>query len=260
MTISERREKILSLINNSNGSIKTFQLASKLNVTNETIRKDLIYLDEQNLIKKFHGGAKPIAEFTERSLDIRLEEDLDYKRAIAKEALNYVLDISVIFIDAGSTACEFAKLLVEKIKLSKKSSQLAVVTNSFAVANVLNGKVQTLFFIGGEVSNITQATSGFWSINELKSIRIDTAFLGSSGFFSHNGPTTKIGADSSFKRELIKYSSKKIVMADYTKFSTTAIMQYADWSDIDILITDCNVEEKQYKKIEHYTKVVKVGL
>lgn len=260
MLTKERREKILSLINNSVDSIKTSELASQLNVTTETIRKDLIYLDNRKLIKKFHGGAKPVAEFVERSLGLRLGESMVYKRAIAKTALEQIADCSVVFIDAGSTTSELANFLVEQSQYNNVICQRAFVTNSFSVANILSGHVRTLFFVGGEVSNITQSTSGLWALGELDSITIDLAFLGSSGFYSHHGPCTKISNDALFKATVIKNSSRKIVLADHTKFTTNAIMQYAKWSEIDLLITDSGVTFEQKESLQDSVDIISVNV
>ena len=256
MIPKERRKKILSIINNSVDSIKTSELASKLNVTTETIRKDLVYLDNKKLIKKFHGGAKPVAEFEERSLGLRLGESTAYKQAIAEAALEQIANCSVVFIDAGSTTSELANLLVEQSQYSNRFSQLAFVTNSFSVANILNGYVRTLFFLGGEVSNITQSTSGLWASNELDSIAMDLAFLGSSGFCSHQGPCTKLSTDALFKATVIKNSSRKIVLADHTKFTTNAIMEYAKWSEINLLITDSGITSEQKENLQSNVEII----
>lgn len=254
MIIKERREKILSIVNNANGSIKTSELASQLNVTSETIRKDLIYLDQKNLIKKFHGGAKPVVEFKERSLGLRLKDGTLYKRAIAQEALKHLTDCSVVFIDAGSTTTELAALLVSQSH--RALTEKAFITNSFPVANILNGHVKTLFFLGGEVCAVTQSTGGFWAQNEFDSITIDLAFLGSSGFCSRQGPCTMTSPDAIFKSNVIKHSTRKILLVDHTKFTTNALMQYAKWSEIDALITDDHVTDEQKNHLQNQIDVI----
>lgn len=256
MSTQKRRNKILNLINDSESSLRTSELAEQFDVTTETIRRDLIYLDEQHLIEKIHGGARPISEFVESSLGFRLKESVSAKKEIAKSALKQLDNCSVIFIDAGSTTNEFASLLSKCLEEREILNQLAIVTNSFPVANALMENADTLFFIGGEVSQITQATSGIWALNELYSIKIDIAFLGTSGFFSHNGPCTKLGSDATFKSQVIKNSSKSIVLADHTKFSTNAIMQYASWEEIDMIITDSGVNSNDLKALRKNVKII----
>lgn len=116
-----------------------------------------------------------------------------------------------------------------------------IITNSFSVVQALQHTGNTIYFVGGEVNAITQSTSGLWANNELSSLRIDIAFLGTSGFQSHTGPCTKIFSDAQFKKDVVKNSNKIIVLADHTKFSSNAIMQFAEWTDVDLLISDNNV-------------------
>ena len=63
MTATERRQEILNTIS-TEGSVRASDLAERLNVTTETIRKDLIFLNNKRLLKKGHGGAQAINEFT----------------------------------------------------------------------------------------------------------------------------------------------------------------------------------------------------
>lgn len=255
MTTEERRNEILSIINNSIDSIKTTELASLLDVTTETIRKDLIFLENRRLIKKFHGGAKPVAEFVERSLGLRQNENTNCKIAIAKAALEQIAGSSVIYIDAGSTTCELAKLLAVG-SIQQANLQRAIVTNSFTVANELTGSIHTRFFLGGDISDVTQSTGGLWAINALNSIKIDVAFLGSSGFYSHHGPGTKISGDALLKSEVTKNANKIVILADHTKFTSNAIMQFAEWSQIDLLITDSKVEQEHLEEIRKSVNVI----
>lgn len=248
MTASERRQEILNLINKE-GSLRASDLAERMGVTSETIRKDLIYLNNKKLLKKCHGSAHAINEFIERSVDLRTKENTAAKRAIAKKAIEQIADSMVIFIDAGSTMVELAKLL-------GLLPQLAIITNSFSVVEILQNTGNTIYFIGGEVSNVTQATNGFWAANELRSIRIDIAFLGTSGFQSHTGPCTKYFSDTQLKKEVINNSNKTIVLADHTKFVSNAIIQYADWIDIDLLITDKNVKEEHLKALSEDVDII----
>ena len=108
----------------------------------------------------------------------------------------------------------------------QQRSGLAVITNNLSVIPALLASENAVYFLGGEVSAVTQSTSGIWASNALQSIKIDIAFLGSSGFQSHTGPCTKLFSDARLKREGIGSASRTIVLADHSKFSTNAIMQY----------------------------------
>ena len=241
MTATERRQEILNTIS-TEGSVRASDLAERLNVTTETIRKDLIFLNNKHLLKKGHGGAQAINEFTERSLDVRAQENALAKRAIANCAIKQIDDGSVVFVDAGSPMVE-----------------LAIITNNLSVIPALLESGNAIYFLGGEVSSVTQATGGIWAANALKSIKIDVAFLGSSGFQSHSGPCTKMFSDAQLKRDVITSANKSVVLADHTKFSTNAIMQYADWSDVDVFITDAGASSDEIATLERCVEVLVAG-
>ena len=248
MNVNDRRQAILEIINKE-GQVRAVELASRLNVTGETIRKDLIYLSDKNLLRKNHGSAQAISEFIERSVDARAQENAMFKREIARTALDQLNNCSVIFIDSGSTLMEMAKLL-------SKRPDLAIITNSFSILQTLMDSENTIYFIGGEVASVTQSTSGFWAASELQSIRIDIAFLGTSGFQSHSGPCTKTFPDAQLKKEVLRNSNRIVVLADHTKFSTNAIVQFAEWKDIDLLITDNRVTQEQIATLEDAVDIV----
>ena len=252
MTVMERRQEILALINKE-GNMRASELAEYFHVTTETIRKDLIYLNNKHLLKKGHGSAHPLNEASEYSIDQRLQENTAIKKAIARKALEYISECSVIFIDAGSTLMELAKIVPPQ-------PQLIIISNSFSVVQALQNTGNTIYFIGGEVNPITQSTSGFWANNELSSIRNDIAFLGTSGFQSHTGPCTKIFSDAQFKKDVVKNSNKIIVLADHTKFSSNAIMQFADWTDVDLLISDSNVTPELSASLKDEVELVLVNV
>lgn len=248
MIASERRNKIMQLIN-AHGSIRAADLARSMGVSTETIRKDLVLLNDKGLLHKRFGGAIAVNEFVEQPVDARSMENQDAKNRTAMRALDFIEGNNVVFIDSGSTLMCFAQVF-------PKDRNLAVVTNSFKAVESLINTSNSLFFVGGEVSAITMATSGFWGSYALNSLKIDIAFLGSSGFQSHNGPCSKAFSDIQFKMEVIKNSRRAVVLADSSKFSSNAIAQYADWSEIDMLITNEDAPRDHLDAIAAQTEVV----
>ncbi|WP_019552759.1 DeoR/GlpR family DNA-binding transcription regulator [Propionispira raffinosivorans] len=227
---AERRNNIAELII-SNGSIKVGEVAKKFDVSTETIRKDLIYLDKIGVIKKSRGGALSSLEIIEKPLEYRNTENFDLKNAIANKALSFVKNNSVIFIDAGSTTLCLAKLLYLK-------KGLTIITNSFSAANVLSNSQNIIHMSGGQLNNTTMALEGFGATNFLSKIKVDIAFLGSSGFKEHNGPTSIDFSDANVKQTMIDNSKLAVVLADSNKSRSTALVEYTSWKNIDYLVTD----------------------
>ena len=237
----ERRNKLAQMINDR-GSIRIGDIADHFGVTKETIRKDLIYLDQKKLICKTHGGAVSLSESSERPIQMRTTENADKKERIAQKALEYLEGVRVLLLDSGSTILMVAKQL-------PIYEPITVVTNSFSVAMVLAEKEMSFNLVGGEFSPITMATSGMVATQTLNLIKADLVLLGSSGFQSSSGPSAKAFCDAQIKQDMIRNSRTKIVLADSSKFVTNAFVQFATWTDIDLLITDRDAPIEMLKEL-----------
>lgn len=249
---AERRNKIAELII-SNGSIKVGELAKTFDVSTETIRKDLIFLDKQGIIKKSHGGALSSLEIIEKPLEDRNTENYETKLAIANEALNFIQDNSVIFIDAGSTTLCLAKLLYLK-------KGLTIITNSISALNILSNSKNTVYLSGGQFNNTTMALEGFGATTFLNKIKVDVAFLGSSGFKEHSGPTSIDFSDAEIKCIMVKNSKKTIVLADSKKSRSSAMVEYSSWKNIDFLITDELIQPQLKEIISQHTNILTIRI
>ncbi len=249
---AERRNKIAELII-SNGSIKVGELAKTFDVSTETIRKDLIYLDKKGIIKKSHGGALSSLEIIEKPLEDRNTENYEAKLAIAHKALSFIKDNSVIFIDAGSTTLCLAKLLYLK-------KGLTIITNSLSALNVLANSKNAVHMSGGQLNNTTMALEGFGATNFLSKIKVDIAFLGSSGFKEHEGPTSIDFSDAEVKRVMIRNSKQNFVLADSKKTRSTAMVEYASWKSINYLITDEGADTELIDSLRNDVSIIIVPL
>lgn len=252
MLTAERRNKIAECII-ANGSIKAGELAQMFSVTTETIRKDLIYLDQMGIVKKSHGGAQSTLEVMERPLETRNMEGFEMKNAIAERALEFIGEKAVVFIDAGSTNAYLAKLLYLR-------KDLTVFTTSLSVASALANSQNKVYMSGGLINPITMSLEGLGATRFLSGIKVDTAFLGSSGFQGHNGPTSIDFTDADVKRSIIGNANLKIVLAHSAKAKSTAMLSYAAWRDIDYLVTDDGLETDDEKMLGKAVKIIKVAV
>lgn len=244
----ERRERIAQLVNDK-GSIRISDLAKHFNVSKETVRKDLIYLDQERLICKKHGGAISVRENGERPLQMRVSENFEKKARIAQKALEYVEKNETVLLDSGSTILALTHLFSDEMKNT-------FVTNSLSAAVELAEKEIDFCLIGGEFSCITMSTNGLLATQALHMIKVDTAFLGTSGFRYCKGPSAKTLYDAQVKQDIMNNSQRKIVLADSSKFLASAFVQYAPWTDIDLLITDDDAPEDMLKEMRKKVEVV----
>jgi len=240
-TIGERRNAIAKIVLQE-GSTKIKELASMFHVTTETIRKDLQYLEEKGVLKRNHGGALSSDELVNTissrlPVSSRLKENIDNKNKIAEKALEFLPKNGHIFLDPGSTVFCLARLL-------KLHSGLTIFTNALNVANLLSDSDNTIHVAGGMLIDQTSSLNGLWTVNCLESVRIDVAFLGTSGVLNHNGPTSELFEDSVNKMSLLKSCQKTVLLMDSSKFLSSSTVSYATWSQIDYIITDDSVPIK----------------
>jgi DeoR/GlpR family transcriptional regulator of sugar metabolism len=236
MTLDRRNKLVQILV--SEGSVKVGKLAEMFDVSTETIRKDLIYLENEGIAKKGHGGAISSGELMERPLSIRFQENDEIKTKIAQAALELIPEKGVVILDTGSTTYSIAKLLT-------LSHGLTVITNSAPIPPILANTDNTVYALGGELRGTSISLVGMWTINALREIQADICFLGTDGFFERNGPSTSAYAEAEVKKAMIRSSRKVAVVCDSRKFRVSAMIQFCSWTEVDYLITDKGAEAEK---------------
>ncbi|MCI8586575.1 MAG: DeoR/GlpR transcriptional regulator [Lachnospiraceae bacterium] len=99
---------------------------------------------------------------------------------------------------------------------------------------------------------------GAQTISFLKCIKVDVAILGSSGFDRHEGPSSNTFDDSQIKQVVIKNAQSSIVVADSRKATYSSFTQYANWKEIDHLITDDGISPELVQRLSEFTDVILV--
>lgn len=251
---AERHNEILKLLDQQ-GSIKIGELSKLFQVSKETIRKDLLYLDEIGKLKKSHGGAISIKDTSNLQKTLSIEDRIDVnsgiKNQLATAAFELLPKQGVIFLDAGTTTQCLAYLL-------KNTSGYTIITNSLNSAAALSGTSNVVLFVGGQINYTTMSTEGFQALNLLNNLKADIAFLGSNGFDQHEGPASSELSDSSIKKQIIRNAKINVVVTDSSKASYTSLTQYASWSDIDYVVTDHNLPKEYEEMISSVSNLVLV--
>ncbi|MFA7125801.1 MAG: DeoR/GlpR family DNA-binding transcription regulator, partial [Sphaerochaetaceae bacterium] len=130
MMVHERRSQIVEMLKHER-TLKVNSLVSEFNVSIETIRRDLEYLEENGFLKRVYGGAVRQGAFSdEPSYDTREVKNLEAKKAIAIEAAKLIENGDTVFFDIGTTCLEVAKLLSDK-------KDLIILTISLMIAKEL---------------------------------------------------------------------------------------------------------------------------
>lgn len=226
-----RRERILLAIS-GNESVRIPDLARELNVSTETIRRDLDYLHSKGLVRRHFGGAIVNPVGVEPSWSERLSTLPDRKEAIGRTAAGLISDGEVLMLGAGSTVFRFAKQLVTE------NRRLIVFTNSVAAGSCFpSGSRARVMLAPGEFNKNEGCTLGLETTSFLERFWVDTAVLSVSGL-SVAGGTEVIFGLAPVERTMIQRATRLILLVDHSKFGRRSLELVCSLDDVDILVTD----------------------
>jgi len=240
----ERHQQILVRAR-ADGRVDVTGLADELDVTPETIRRDLTALERHGLVRRVHGGAIPVERLGfEPGLADREGVLAGEKERIAKAALDEVPDSGAVIFDAGTTTVRLAEML-------PNDRELTVVTHALPVATLLASRPNiTLHLVGGTVRGRTLAAVGSWALAALADIHADVAFVGTNGLSVEHGLTTPDLAEAAVKRALVAGARRTVVLADHTKLGRVDFAHVAPLSEVDTVITDSGAAPELVEEIE----------
>lgn len=227
---SRRRNEILAILADE-PTMRVKALAGRLDVTTETIRRDLEELAEQDLISRTYGGAmlrtdnEPVLSKRERHL-------VKEREAIARRANLELAKGKTFFMGSGATTAILAKRLAFELR------GVTVIAHSFAVATALaqNPTIRTIM-VPGEYNSAEGAMHGAQAIRFLQDYTADWAILGASAL-SPDGPSDALIEAADVYATMLRQSSRSMIVADHSKFDRMSTARYADWSQVDRLVTD----------------------
>ncbi|MFJ1759424.1 DeoR/GlpR family DNA-binding transcription regulator [Amycolatopsis sp. NPDC088138] len=236
MYAEERHQAILDMAR-TNGRVDVATLATRFEITTETVRRDLTALERRGVLRRVHGGAIPVdAGVPDFALPHRDPAMAVEKRRIARAALDLVPDEGAILLDAGSTVGELADIL-------PVDRELTVVTNAVTIALALSGRGKvTVMLVGGRVKGRTLAAVDNWALRALGDTYVDVAFMATDGISVARGLTTPDSSEAMVKRAAIAAARRTVVLADHSKVGNDHFARFGDVEDVDTLITDDRVD------------------
>lgn len=248
MTTYERQQTILALLAKAI-SLKVTELASRLGVSEGTIRNDLNRLEHDGLLRRVRGGAiltNRANEPSQINLNHRALVNAENKQKIAKRAAELVNDGDVILLDASTTVLYMTKFLQDR-------RELTVVTNQLELAQIMARVPQTrVILLGGIVDAEGIKVNGTISQDVLKDLHINTAFVSSVGFSFESGLMESEIDEAGFKEQVIKSASKVVAVLDSSKFSKLALKPFAKMSQISHIITDDSIDFEILKRLKEF--------
>ncbi|RYY89261.1 MAG: DeoR/GlpR transcriptional regulator [Chitinophagaceae bacterium] len=225
----ERQEFIIHQLHLHNKVLST-DLSAKMQVSEDTIRRDLLELAEGGRIIKVHGGA--ISRSFRPSLAHTDIYSLDKKQVIAQKALALIRDGMFLFSTGGTTIQELARSLPDAL-------QATVVTGSLsaAVEYIRHPHVEVIL-LGDRVSRSAQLTVGADAIAQISRYRADLCFLGTNAICASDGLTDNDLEVAQVKRALIAHSRRVVSLAISEKIDTVQKIQVCPVNSIHTLVTE----------------------
>jgi DeoR family fructose operon transcriptional repressor len=193
-----------------------------------------------------HDGALPQERPSfEPDLADHETRHVDEKQQIARAALDELPEEGAVLLDACSTTAHLARLIQD-------DRQLTVVTNGLTVALMLaEHRNITVLLIGGRIDRRTMTAIDGWAERALDDIFVDVAFIGANGVSVARGLTTPDPTEAIAKRAMIAAARRTVVLADHTKFEADHLEQFGELADVDVLITDSQLDPGLVVDIEN---------
>jgi DeoR/GlpR family transcriptional regulator of sugar metabolism len=225
--------------------VVTTDLALALDLSEDTIRRDLNELDSKKLLEKVYGGAIQVTGKSVDIFNIDINEE-DEKKQIVTKALSLLHDGQVIIMSGGSTNLVFAKLLPSDLKVTIYTYSLPIAMQLSQHPNI------DLIFIGGKMQKNAMVTIGMDVIQVLSKIKADICFIGASSINLKQG-LTEIGYEVSIvKKAMIESSDRVVSMFSANKLNTKMPHVVCELSQLDTIVTNLDPDDlrlEEYKKL-----------
>jgi DeoR family fructose operon transcriptional repressor len=227
-----RQSRLFELVQRQ-GQVTVTELVALLDVSRDTIRRDLDALERRDLLVRTHGGAvrKDHMVRIDTTLGLRMDAHAEAKRRIGQCAVGLVRDSETLLLNGGSSTCAFAAALAER-------RNLTVVTNNLRVPPVTpEGTTRAIYLLGGTYWSVSQVTIGPIGLPGVAGFSADTAVIGVTGL-SPSGLTMGRLEEATATASMIELAKRTIVLADSSKFNVAAFATIASFDRVEHLVTN----------------------
>lgn len=231
MTGNPRHDELLQLVNET-GYVSVEELAERLSVSTQTIRRDIKKLSDDKLLVRHHGGAGRSSSVVNLDYNVRQSTQTQEKEAIGQKIADYVHDNSTIFLTIGTTTEIIAKHLLQK-------SGLRIITNSINVAAILYSKPDfDVMITGGMLQAHNGGVIGPTVTEFVKKFRVDY-LITSCGSVEEDGALLDYDFSEVAVVQTVMSNARNILIAaDSTKWNTSAAIELGNLKEMSALFTD----------------------
>jgi DeoR/GlpR family transcriptional regulator of sugar metabolism len=229
---AHQRHNLIVRVLEQQGSVSVRELPSLVRASPATIRRDLELLAQQGHVVRAWGGVlHPDFALGESSFVEKVRTAAAAKAAIGRVAAAKIAGRATIFVDSGSTTLEAARYLLLR-------REVTIFTNSLPLLCLRSPIRCRLVALGGEVRHVSRALVGALAMDWMSHLEFDYALIGASGLEARNGASTTEMLEAAIKKEAIERSRRALLLADASKWNHPAAVQFAEWNQFDMFITD----------------------
>jgi DeoR/GlpR family transcriptional regulator of sugar metabolism len=234
--LPERRHELILRTLRSAGPATVTALAAQLDVSQATVRRDLVQMETEGLLKRVYGGAAPVFGEDDPFADVAAVRVAE-KDAVAARCAELIKDGESLLIDVGTTAHRVARHL--------RGRSLTVITTNLAVYEELQDERNIqLMLLGGLVRRDYRSLVGYLTEDNLRQVRADRLILGTSGVRPDGQVMDTTVVQVPVKRAMIAASDRVVLVADTGKFPGTGIARVCGPDELDAVVTNAPVEGK----------------
>ncbi|MDB6353728.1 DeoR/GlpR family DNA-binding transcription regulator [Trichococcus sp. K1Tr] len=249
MLKKERQNRILHLLDETS-YLTIVEIATQLEVSEMTIRRDVTELAKENKLKKLYGGAEKLSsEKKELSTQEKIYANIEEKKYIGKVMNEIIKDNSTVFVGAGTTILYALQLINRK--------NLFFITNSLIAFMYLKENTDyRIILTGGEFSHVTEEFVGEVAVKSFENLNIDIAFAATNGIVDNNVTTAQF-VEGSVQIAALAKAKIKCIVADSSKLDVSDIYTFYNLSEFDYLITDEKISDDTLNHYSQYTTILK---
>jgi len=244
MLTTQRKQLLLERLRRD-GRIIAKALSAELDLSEDTIRRDLRELAAEGRLQRVHGGALP-ASPTVADLAARRTMSTDEKSRLGRKAATLVASGQRIFVDGGTTNLELVRALPLELALT-------IVTHSPTIAAALEPHhAVEVILIGGKLFRHSMVAVGATAIEAIGRVNIDIAFIGLTGLHPEQGGTTGDFEEAAVKRAVIGRSSETISLLTSEKPGAVSAYNVAAVADFTAIVIsrEATLEGFQRSRLE----------
>ena len=197
--LTTQRRALISARLTRDGEIVAKRLADELNLSEDTIRRDLREMAAEGLLKRVHGGALPLVP-TLPNFTARQQIAGDVKRRLGRKAAAMIEAGQTIFLDGGTSNAEIARALPREMRLT-------VVTHAPTIAAELERHEAEVILVGGRLYKHSMVATGAAALAAIADIRVDLFFLGVTAIHPVHGVSTGDFEEAAVKRAVLKQAA-----------------------------------------------------